>query len=65
MTAGIIVILVGVVFFLKNLGYLAVVSWDLIWPLIVVIVGIGMISRRCKNCGMWGCHRCDSKPEIK
>jgi hypothetical protein len=58
MLAGIIVVVIGVIFLLKELGYIAFINWDLIWPILIIVVGIGMISRRCRRCGMKGFHCC-------
>ena len=44
--AGLIVMLVGVLFLLRNLGLIPHISWDIIWPVFVIIVGISMMERR-------------------
>lgn len=39
-------IIVGAIFLLKNLGLLAVVNWDLVWPLVLIVLGILMIYKK-------------------
>lgn len=58
MMAGIIVTIIGVLFLLKELGYIALVSWDLIWPVIIILVGVSMMMRRCRTCGRMGAWHC-------
>ena len=54
MRAGLIVVLVGAVFLLKNLGLISGVEWSIIWPIIAIYIGIAMIARsRCWHCGVW------------
>jgi hypothetical protein len=31
---------------LKNLGLLVMVNWDIIWPIVLIIVGILMIYKK-------------------
>jgi len=45
MFIGILVLVVGVVFLLQNLGYISGSVWDIIWPAIVIVVGLSMIFR--------------------
>lgn len=51
MMTGIIVAIVGVLFLLKELGYVSMVNWNLIWPVIVILVGLSMTMKRCRMCG--------------
>lgn len=52
MILAFILIIIGAVFFLKNAGLIAV-SWNVIWPLIVIGIGIyvAVVSRRVA--GWW------------
>jgi len=42
---GLLVLVIGVVFLLKNLGYISSSVWDIIWPTIIIIAGLAMIFR--------------------
>ncbi|MDE2213431.1 MAG: hypothetical protein KGJ34_02795 [Patescibacteria group bacterium] len=46
MLVGSIVVLVGIVFLLNNLGLLPYISWNILWPVIVILVGLSMLERR-------------------
>lgn len=43
MAIGLLVIVVGVLFLLKNLGVIAGNFWDILWPLVIVVAGISML----------------------
>ncbi len=58
MRLGLIVILVGVLFFFKNLGLINNISWNILWPIVVMLIGISMVLRRRCGCGGWGCKWC-------
>jgi len=45
MFVGLMVLLVGIVFLLQNLGYISGNVWGIIWPAIIIIVGLSMIMR--------------------
>jgi len=42
--AGLVVI--GIIFLLKNLGIMPEIAWDIIWPIILVVVGLTMIFKK-------------------
>ena len=46
MYIGFLLIVVGVLFLLKNLGIVTGGFWDILWPLVVVFVGISMLFGR-------------------
>jgi hypothetical protein len=48
-------IIVGVVFLLRNLGLLPVGAWDVIWPSLLIVWGLSMILGRSKA-WWWGWH---------
>ena len=54
---GIFLILIGVVFFLKNLGLIELPSsfWSFLWPLILIVVGvhITIAVRRARQYKHW------------
>ena len=45
MFIGILVLAVGVVFLLQNLGYVNGSVWGIIWPAIIIVIGLSMIFR--------------------
>jgi len=49
MLIGLLVIVVGVLFLLKNLGVIGGNFWDILWPIIIVFVGISMLFGRKKR----------------
>jgi len=48
------------VFLLKNMGYIATDAWTIVWPVLLIVVGLGLLFRR----GCWcfrrghGQHHC-------
>lgn len=45
--AGIVLIVLGLVFFLQNTGFIPYDTWNNIWPILLVLIGAGlMFSRR-------------------
>ena len=57
MYLGILLVLIGVVFFLKNLWILPIDTsvWGFIWPLLFVAFGVNliMIAQRGRKLGHW------------
>jgi len=39
-------IIVGAIFLLKNLGLLMTVNWDLVWPIVLIVIGILMLYKK-------------------
>ena len=39
-------IIIGAIFLLKNLGFLAGINWEIIWPIALIVIGILMIFRK-------------------
>jgi len=39
-------VILGVIFLLKNLGLLVAINWDLIWPIVLIIIGVLMIYKK-------------------
>lgn len=56
MTFGLLVLLLGVLFLLKNLGLvdLGAGVWEIIWPCVLILVGAKMMFLRGGH-GRW-CH---------
>ena len=46
MTTGLILIIIGTVFLLQNLGYISEGAWSIIWPAMVIIIGLGVIFKK-------------------
>jgi len=44
MTIALIIIAIGVVFLLQNLGFFSSGVWGVIWPLALIIVGLAMLT---------------------
>ncbi|HPW34446.1 MAG TPA: DUF5668 domain-containing protein [Candidatus Paceibacterota bacterium] len=69
MVWGIILIVLGVVFLLENMGIFSGAAWEFIWPIVLVGIGVWMVMRNKKDgvsnnkcgCGKPGCPECDSK----
>jgi hypothetical protein len=54
MRLGLLAILVGIVYLLKNLDLITPIQWDILWPVIVIYIGITLVARdRCWHCGVW------------
>ena len=56
----------GALFLLQNLGIIAPITWSIVWPVIIIIIGLSF--KHCKylnacgsfgnKCGMSGCAKC-------
>ncbi len=55
MTLALVLIAFGLVFFAKTLGFIDTDTLNVLWPLLLVIVGLSMVSNR------WFGHHCDDK----
>jgi hypothetical protein len=51
---GIILIIVGLVFLLENMGIIEEPAWNIIWPSLLIIWGISMIFKRTSYKYWWG-----------
>jgi hypothetical protein len=61
MIFGIALVVVGLIFILQNMGYISASSWGIIWPALLIIVGISMICKKSGHC-MCGCG-CEEKKD--
>jgi phage shock protein C len=43
---GILLILIGIIFLLKNLNLIRWLNYDLIWPIIIILVGAWLLIKR-------------------
>jgi len=46
MIFGFILIIIGSVFLLQNLGYISEGAWSIIWPAVLIVIGLGIILKR-------------------
>jgi membrane-bound ClpP family serine protease len=56
---GLLLIVIGVIFLLQNLGYLSASAWGVLWPVIVVIIGLTFIFGRSRT--WWWYHMQEKK----
>lgn len=49
MIFGIILVLIGVIFLLQNLEVISGGAWKIIWPIVVILIGVGFIVNRWKR----------------
>ncbi len=69
---GLIILIVGITLLLRNLGYLSVELWNIVWPSIWIIVGLKFMFKK-KGHGhknghghghdYWCCGQGDKKEE--
>lgn len=45
MRFGFLVILVGALFLLRNMGIIVGVEWSILWPIIIMLIGITIVTR--------------------
>jgi hypothetical protein len=50
---GLIIIIVGLVFLLKNLGFIGGDVWPIIWPSLVIVVGLSILCKKKKHEQKW------------
>ena len=55
MKAGIILVVIGALFLLKNLGIFTDVSWNIVWPIVLIVIGLAAIVKKAHGCGC-GCN---------
>lgn len=60
---GFIIIILGILFLLVNLNIITEGVWDIFWPLLLIVLGVGLIIKkkrsRCWVCG-WQGHETDA-----
>lgn len=62
---GLLLIIVGVVFLLQNLGIVSGSVWNLIWPLIIMLLGISIILKTLFAPGYYGKRNKGGKKDTK
>jgi hypothetical protein len=53
MFLGLVIIAVGFIFLLQNLGILVGDIWSILWPILVIIVGLKIAVKRKKTEDKW------------
>ena len=48
MAFGYLLILVGAIFFLSNAGIFRGVQWQIVWPLVVIALGVLLLVQRVR-----------------
>ncbi|HOY56247.1 MAG TPA: DUF5668 domain-containing protein [bacterium] len=46
---GLLLVALGVIFLLQNLHILSAATWGLIWPVLVIILGLSMVLKKNKK----------------
>jgi len=54
--AGLVLVVLGLVFFMQNTGFIPYDTWNNIWPILVVLIGLALMFTRRGYYGMkgWG-----------
>ncbi len=55
---GLIILIIGVALLLRNLGYLSIELWNIIWPSIWIIVGLKFMLKKKGHGHGHGCWCC-------
>jgi len=51
MIFGLILVALGIIFLLQNLNIITGRAWEIIWPIIVTLIGVGFFVRHLKGKG--------------
>ena len=62
---GLILIIIGIVFLFQNLGYISGAAWSIIWPAVLIVIGLGLILKRRDHGFFWEERFGWGKKEIK
>lgn len=46
--AGLILVLVGAYFLLRNFGLVDWLRWDYVWPVVIIVIGLYLVLRRLR-----------------
>ena len=50
---GFIILIIGLVFLLKNVGFISGDVWPIIWPSLVIALGLSILFKRKRNEKKW------------
>jgi len=53
MFLGLIIIIIGFVFLLENLGFISGSVWHIIWPCLLIALGLSLICRKKRHEKRW------------
>ena len=53
MVLGLIIVIVGLILLMQNLGLVGPEIWNVIWPCLIILVGVGLLSRRQYKQAKW------------
>lgn len=42
-----LLVILGVIFLLQNLGFMAWLNWSIVWPVILILAGLYMMKKKC------------------
>jgi uncharacterized membrane protein HdeD (DUF308 family) len=48
---GVVVLLVGVVFLLQNLGLIEGSAWNIVWPIVIILLGLSILLKPFRKNG--------------
>lgn len=54
---GVLILIIGLFFLLKNLGLITVALWNILWPLLVIAIGLKMMLK--KKHSHWSDYCCN------
>ncbi|MFA4937109.1 MAG: DUF5668 domain-containing protein [Patescibacteria group bacterium] len=57
MFGAFLLIILGLVFLFKNLGFISGDAWGIIWPLLIIALGVSLVSK--KRTSSWHWPWCD------
>jgi hypothetical protein len=49
-TLGTFLFAVGILWLMDNLGWFSEIAWDVVWPVIFIVVGIWFVLKSGKSC---------------
>ena len=50
---GLTIIIIGLVFLLKNLGFISGDVWSILWPCLLIVFGLSILWKRKKHGEKW------------
>ncbi|MEW6407896.1 MAG: DUF5668 domain-containing protein [Patescibacteria group bacterium] len=53
MIIGLVLIIIGIVFLLQSFGYIPQGAWGIIWPAILIVIGLGILFKRKDHDFFW------------
>lgn len=45
MIFGFLIVLIGAIFLLENLGFITIDTWEVIWPVALILIGVSIILK--------------------